>query len=199
MNWTVARVSGPAEEALTTTDAKAHLRVTHTDEDAYIANLAQAWREWLEERANITLVKTTWDYFQDEFPDSAEEPIRLPRGPVISVTSVKYTSVTSTTAQTLAATSWVSDTTSQPARIGLKDGQTWPTPILRDVNGVQVRYDAGYATSATGVPQRAKHVLRLLVGNSYVNREAAIVGQSSSKTRFAVDALVDMLDAREYQ
>lgn len=199
MKWAISRVSGPNAEALTTTEAKKHLRVEHTDEDTYIDALSQGWREHLEERTSRTLVKSTWDYFQDEFPGSSDEPIRLPRGPVISVTSVKYTTVTSTTAQTLSATKYGTDVASEPARVFLRDGESWPTELLKDANGVEVRYTAGLATSATGVPQRAKQALRLLVGNSYVNREAVVVGQSNQTLRFAAESLIADLDARQYR
>ena len=197
MSWAVNRVTEPTAEALTTTEAKAHLRVLHPDEDTLIAGYSKTWREWLEERTNRTYVKSTWDYFQDRWPDGSD-PIELPRGPLISVTSVKYTTTSATTTRTLSATSYTVDTASEPARIGLKSGQAWPVSMLRSQNGVEVRYNAGFATSATGVPQRAKHALRLLVGSAYVNREAVIVGSINTTLKMAVDSLVSDLDARRY-
>lgn len=196
--WTINRVTDAAAEALTTTDAKKHLRVEHSDEDAYIDTLCKGWRRWLEDRTSRSFVKQTWDYFRDEFPDSDADPLELPRGPVISVTSVKYTTTTSTTAQTLAATSYAVDLKTEPGRVYLKDGETWPTDLLRKANGVEVRYAAGFATSATGVPQEVKETLRLLVANSYVNREAVVVGTISKRLEFSAQALIASLDARRY-
>lgn len=197
MAWAVNRVTAPAAEALTTTEAKKHLHIEHSDEDTYIAGLSQSWREWLEERYDRSFVLQTWDYFTDEWPDG-RDAIELPRGPVLSVSSVKYTTTSATSTTTLAATSYIVDTASQPARIGLRDNQTWPTNALRDVNGVEVRYTAGYATSATGVPQRIKHTLRLLVGHAYSNREAVVVGSINTPLQFAVDALGSTIDGRGY-
>lgn len=196
--WAIARVSGPAVEAVSATDVKKHLRVEHTDEDTHISSLSQAAREHFEEQYNRTLVHTTWDYVMDAFPVD-REPIELPRPPLVSVTSVKYTTTTSTTAQTVAATSYIVDAKSEPGRIGLKSGATWPTDLLRDINGVEVRYVAGFASTATaGVPQAAKHYIRLLTGHWYVNREAVVVGSINLSLRSALDALGAQLDARRY-
>ena len=193
MSWAITRVSGPLAEAVSATDAKKHLRVEHSDEDSYISGLAQAAREHLEDTYNRTLVNTTWDYFRDSFPDG-HGTIDLPRPPLVSVTSVKYTTVTSTTAQTLAATSYIVDTNSEPGRIALKDGEAWPTDDLRDVGGVEVRYIAGYATLATGVPQAARHYIRLLSGHWYTHREAVGGGAPD----FSLGSLASQLDARRY-
>jgi len=198
MSWAVVRVTDSTFELLTTTDAKKHLRVEHTDDDAYIADLSKGWRRWLEDRTSRSFALQTLDYFDDGFPDGSD-PIEVPRGPVTSITSVKYTTTTSTTAQTLAATAYVVDKTSEPGRIALKSGQTWPTNTLRDVNGVEVRYTAGFATSATAAfEEEARSVLRLLVGSSYANREAVVVGSINTKLHFAVESLISGLDARRY-
>ena len=199
MNWAIHRVSGPSAEVLTTTDAKKHLHVEHSDEDAYIGGLCKAARELLEVNCNRSFTRQTWDYFQDEFPDG-RQPIYLPRGPVISVTSVKYTTLTSTTAQTLSATTYITDRKTEPARIALRDGETWPTNLLQDVNGVQVRFVAGLATStgstATGVPAAANLAAKLLVGQWYTDRESSMA--VNPNTQRAVDVLVKSLDARRY-
>lgn len=197
MSWAVKRVSGPLAEAVAATDVKKHLRVEHADEDTYISSISQASREHLEETYNRTLVSTTWDYFRDSFPRN-RDAIALPRPPLISVTSVKYTTTTSTTAQTLAATSYIVDAKSEPARIALKDGASWPTDKLRDVNGVEVRMVAGYSTTATGVPQAAKHFIRLLSGHWYANREAVIVGSINTPLQMSLRSLAAQLDARRY-
>ena len=195
--WSVVRVTDPAVEALTTTEAKAHLRVKHSDEDTLIGGYSQGWREYLEERTNRSFVLQTLDYFSDDWPDGVEA-IEIPRGPVISVTSVKYTTTTSTSATTLSATKYFVDTKSDVGRVALRDGEVWPTNALRGANGVEVRYTAGMATSATGVPQRVKNTLRVLVGHSYSNREAVVVGTSNDKLNLAVDSLVSTYNAKRY-
>jgi uncharacterized phiE125 gp8 family phage protein len=198
IKWAIRRVTDPAVEALTLAEAKAQLRVEHADDDTYIAGINQGGREWLEERTNRSFVLQTWDFFQDAFPNSSERFIELPRGPVITASTVKYTTTSATTAQELTATAWSLDNASEPARVWLREGQTWPTDELRKTNGVEVRYTAGFATSATGVPQRVKQALRLLVGNAYVNREAVVVGAQNQKLELAVDSLVAGLDRRRY-
>lgn len=197
--WSVTRVSGPPAEVLTTTEAKAHLRVQHSDEDTYIDGLVQGAREWLEEQTNNTFVRTTLDYFADYWPDG-RHPIELPRGPLLSVTTVKYTTTTSTTAQTLSATTYIVDTKSEVPRVALKEGETWPTDDLRDVNGVEVRYVAGYATASTNssVPEQVKTAAKLIVGHWYTTREAVIVGSANTPTELAVRSLMTNFDKRRY-
>ena len=97
----LTRQTPPAVEPVTLSEAKAHLRVDATDDDAYIITLISAAREWCEQYLDRTLVLTQWTMRMEEFP---EEEIELPRPPVASsgtatAVTITYTLTTGETAQ----------------------------------------------------------------------------------------------------
>ena len=80
------------------------------------------------------------------------------------------------------------DTASEPGRIVLEKDEVWPTDVLKSVNGVEVRFVAGYG-AASAVPKRIKQLAYLLVGHWYVNREAMITGLVTKEIELAVQTL----------
>ncbi len=123
-------------------EAKNHLRVSGTDEDGTIAAiLTAAWKYCEEVLLHRALLPQTWDLWLDEFPD--EDYIEIPRPPLQSITSIKYYG-TDDTEYTMTATDYFVDTKSEPGRVSLAYGKTWPSTVLRPINGVVVRFVAGY-------------------------------------------------------
>jgi uncharacterized phiE125 gp8 family phage protein len=82
----------------------------------------------------------------------------------------------------------VADT--EPGIITLARDKTWPTPTLRTVAPIRVRYVAGYGATAASVPSRYKQAILLLVGHWYENREAVNIGNIVNTLPLAVDALL---------
>ena len=145
--------TAPVTEPVTTAEAKLHLRVDITDDDTLIANLVAAARRWIEDVTGIRMVTQTWNYYLDEFPDDSSE-IKLPIGPVASLTSIKYTD-TADTVTTWAATNYRSDLVSLPARIVLRYAAYWPTADLKEANGIDIEFVCGYLGSSSLVAARA--------------------------------------------
>ena len=153
----------PAEEPITLTKAKEHLRITHTDEDAKILNLIKAARISAEMFTSRKFVTQTWEQILDEFPDVIE----LEYAPVQSITHVKYYD-TNNAFQTLASTEYAL-TKREPAWVHEEVDKTWPsTEDKRDA--VEIRYIVGYGTS-NDVPEPIKQAMYLAVGWLYENRE----------------------------
>jgi len=156
----------PAEEPVTTGEAKTFARIEFSEEDALIASLVAAARYHAEIYTRRQFVTATWRLSLDWFPDE----ILLPRAPGVTVTSITYAGTTEGTWDTLAASQYVLDTDSEPARI-------WPTlsavwPITLDVpQAVKIVYTAGYG-AATAVPEGIKTAIKWLVGWWMENREA---------------------------
>ena len=96
--------------------------------------------------------------------------VKLPIGPVSAVSSVKYTDVEGNV-RTLAASSYVTDLVSLPARIKLKDGYAWPSDDLKEVNGVDIEFTAGYGAAAA-VPEEVRLAVNMLASYWYENRDA---------------------------
>lgn len=181
-------VTGPAMEPVSRNEAKAHLRVDLSDDDTLIDSLITAVRTHVEQVLSRTLVTQTLDLPLDCFPAGRE--IRLPRPPLVSVTSVTYTDDEGNVGS-VDAGEYVVDTDRKPGRVVLKNGRAWPAVTLREAAGVRVRYVAGYGDAAA-VPGPIKAAILLLVGTLYENREDTLVAQGVTVMQlpFGVEALL---------
>ena len=160
------RTGSPATEPVTLADAKAHLRVDGTDEDAYITGLIGVARVAAEERLERTLVSTTWRLTLDGFPDA----IKLTMPPIVSVQSLTYWDATGVQ-QTLAPADYVLDAVSEPGYLVPAPGKAWPSTQSGRVNTVTVDYTAGYGATAADVPPPIRHWILLAIGDLYAQRE----------------------------
>lgn len=163
-------VSAPATEPVSLTEAKLHLRVDSTADDSLITALITAAREYVEAFTGRALITQTWDYILDAWPSGDEIVIPLP--PLQSVTSVTYRDSDGNTS-TVSSSTYTVDTDSEPGRVVLLTGYTWPSTTLYAVGGVRVRFVAGYGDNASDVPQALRQAMLLLVGHWYENREDA--------------------------
>lgn len=167
MKYGLQRTTEPAAEPVSVAEAKAHLRVTSQDDDVLIAELIRAARQWFEEQTYRALVSQTWDLTLDRFP-AGRDPIRVPRAPLIGVTSLVYTDAAGTS-QTWAASEYLVSATRSPGVIRPASGRTWPGVDDRP-DAVRVRFVAGYGTPAD-VPSPIKSAIKLMVGQAYEFRE----------------------------
>ena len=114
----------------------------------------------------------------------------FPRAPLQSLTSITYTDDAGATG-TVAAANYVVDADSEPGRLALAAGGSWPGITLRAIAGVKLRFVAGYGDDPEDVPQGYKQAMLLLVGHWYENREAVIsTGAIPKGLSLAVDALL---------
>ena len=157
----------PATEPVSLSEAKAHLRVDGTDEDALITALITAARQKVEDWLGRALITQTLVYMRDEWPEGDE--MALPGGQLLSLVSVKYKD---SAGAEYTFGDVVADTQSIPGRIVLDYGCLWPTSVtLHPVNPICVEYTAGYGATAASVPAKIKQAILLLVGELYRNRE----------------------------
>ncbi len=174
-------ITGPVIEPVTLSEAKLHLRVDTSADDALITALIAAAREMIEERTGLALLTQTRDALALAFP--AERYIELLYPPVQSVTGVYYTETDGSSEQTLSAAAYTLSVWN--ARITLKSGYAWPSGEMR------VRYVCGY-TAAASVPQRLRQAVLLLIGHWYENREATQNGTVLREIPLAVEALINL-------
>jgi uncharacterized phiE125 gp8 family phage protein len=179
-------ITAPTSEPISVADAKLHCRVDVVDDDLLIQRWIKTARRYIERISNRALLTQTWELWLDAFPASSE--IDLNRSPLASVTHVKYYD-DADAESTFAASNYIVDTIREPGRVVLKTGYTWPSTTLRAVNGVVVRFVAGWTTS-DDVPEPIKQAMFLLVGYWNENREAASLGAVSREIEFSVDALL---------
>jgi uncharacterized phiE125 gp8 family phage protein len=185
----LTRQTAPAVEPVTLTEAKAHLRVDTSDDDAYIGTLITAAREWCEQYLDRTLVNTQYVMRLDAFPHEIE----LPRPPM--ATSGTTTAVTLTytlgddSTATLSATQYRVDRNSTPGVVRQLRAGSWPAN-LDDQNAVTVTWWAGYGASGTSVPAAIRHAVLMLVGQWYERRMAAD-SMGGNEIPFGVRSLLD--------
>jgi uncharacterized phiE125 gp8 family phage protein len=181
---------------LTVAELKTHLRVDNSDEDALIASLGEAARDYVERHTSVILCSRSFYLEADGFP-SERNDIVLPIGPVTAVTQVGWRPVGGDTVQVgTVNTDYRASSNLTPLRIRLPVLKTeWPrTEVATDA--VQITVVAGYA-SAAEVPEMAKHAIRLMVGHWYENREAVVNGTISTDVKFTVEALLGTMKQRE--
>ena len=161
-------VTAAASEPITLSEAKNFLRVDHSDDDTLISALITASRQMCEEYTRRILVTTTIDEYFDKFPmnrwENLSNLIYLSRGPVASITSVKYvdeigSEVTITTDQ------YIIDTISEPARIQSTAGWFAAAGV---VNQVIVRYIVG--TDVSSIPKPLIQGMMLVISDLYDQR-----------------------------
>lgn len=170
----------PAEEPVTLGEAKAHMRVDSSDEDALISSYIKAARSWAEGFLGRSIVTQTRSAFLDEFPDG---PIELLHSPVQSVSYVKYYDISGSLI-TLDASKYIVDTKDIPPKIHFLDGESWPDAKTRP-NAVEIQYVAGYGLPSTGtpkvIPSEIALAIKHLVATWYSTRESVVTGTIVSK------------------
>jgi uncharacterized phiE125 gp8 family phage protein len=168
MPLTLQRTVAPVSEPVTLSEIKSHLRIDITDDDTLLGALLSAARDDVELYLRRQVMPATWRLYLDTW----QPCLRLPRPPVSSVTHIKYFDQDDIQ-QTLATTVYQVDIVSEPARITLKSGQSWPSLKADKLNAIEIQYVAGWA-DATAVPEVIKHAIKLLVGDLYEHREARL-------------------------
>lgn len=189
----LTRQTLPTVEPVTLSEAKAHLRVDANEDDAYIAALISAAREWCEQYLDRTLVYTQWVMRFDRFPTSGIEAMELPRPPMAvagtaTVVSLTFTADSGTTG-TYAVDQFRVDRQSTPGQVLPIYAGTWP-PHRIDAGAHAVTWWAGYGPSGRDVPAAIRHAILMLVGYWYENRGAVLVGSISKPLEFAVESLL---------
>lgn len=159
----------PAVEPVTLAEAKAHLRVTHADEDQLISTLISSARRVVEARSGLLLIEQTWTAFLDDWPDSGI--IDMPLAPLLSVDSVA-TFGEDDIAATVDPAHYYADTASRPPRLLLRGSRVWTRPG-RIANGIAIIVTAGFGATASAVPEPLRQAVLILVAHWFEHRGAA--------------------------
>ena len=187
----VTRATGPAVEPLTVAEAKLHLRVDISDDDAYIGTLITAAREWVENYLDRTLITTQLILRAAEFPTEELELARPPMATAGTATAVVITyTLADTTTATLSTALYRVDRTSTPGNVAPIINGTWPSDVIEDANAVAVTYWAGYGPTSASVPATIRHAMLMLIGHWYEQRSAVLTATISKPLEFAVESLL---------
>lgn len=194
-------INPPAEEPVSLAEAKLHVRVDITDDDALISALITAARQAAESLTGRQIVTARWKLVLDSFPGPSlmgvpvgqsfslpSHAILLPKCPVQSVVAIQYLDMASTL-QTMPPTDYVVDAACEPARITPVFGKIWPIS-LPQIGAVWVIFDAGYGPAASA-PEGLKSWIKLRVDSLYSHRgETAVIKGKLERLPF-IDGLLD--------
>lgn len=193
----LSTVTAPAFDPISLAEAKAHCRVTTTDEDGLIAGYILAARQFVENECFLRLATQTIDYTIDgDWPCVGSrgyyrQRIDFPIGPVQSITSVSYVDGSGAT-QTLSPSLYVTGnlgTAVQSGRpyIEVAYGSTWPVARCQPAT-ITVRAVVGWDLS--NVPNPLMQAMRMLIGHQYEIREAVNVGSTVTTMDYAIEAFL---------
>ena len=175
-------LAGPAEEPVSLVEAKAFLRVDDSAEDGLITTLIGAARLHIEGVTGRALVAQSWRVVLDCWPDN--RVVKLPVAPFMAVTEI-----TAFDAVGGAHTIGLAQFMSEPDRL-LLPSTVAGMPVLRDRQGIEIDYVAGFGTEPEDVPGDIRQALLVLVGYWYEHRDAVIVAGSGSVVPTGFDRLV---------
>jgi uncharacterized phiE125 gp8 family phage protein len=161
---TISVKTEPASEPLSKDDVKLHLGADGSEHDSAFVRLIAGARKKVERTTGRRLITQTLEVFYDNWPRGVF--IDFPVAPVQSVTTIKYYDADDVL-QTLASSKYTVDVISEPGRIVLNVGETWPT--LRDgkPNSVVVELIAGYGTDSSDVDEGIITAMLMMIETSY--------------------------------
>jgi len=153
------RTVAPANMPVSLSEAKAHLRVDHDDQDDLITAQIKAATAYLDGYAGIlgrALITQTW---RQDFAGFAGR-LPLPVSPVIAVVGVSYFDADNVQ-QTLDPGFYDLFAEARGAHVTLRPGQSWPATFRR-TDAVSVTFTAGYGVAAD-VPEPIRQAILLIV------------------------------------
>jgi uncharacterized phiE125 gp8 family phage protein len=188
-------ITAPTVTPLSLVEAKQHLRVSHTDDDAIIQIYIQAATAYVDGKDGFlgrALVTQVWQLTLDAFPT---DEIKIPLPPLQSIVSVQYDDPSGATLA-VSALDFDVDTDSEPGWVVPNASFNWPT-TLDAINAVRIQFTAGYLPNSdsppnytANVPFNIKAGLLLIIGNLYENREDNVAGLVINKMPFGAEMLL---------
>lgn len=184
--WYLKLVAGPASEPLEVDDVRDnHLRATNgSAEDTYIDGLIGTTRRMAERITRRALISQDWQLVGTGFPCWS---IRVPKPPLIEVTSLSYVDSDGVTQTLTEDTDYIVSIPSGPnagrAEITPAYGKTFPVARCQN-DAVIVSFTAGYLTGdspETGeIPADILHGMKLVIGEFYKQRSESVHAPNQS-------------------
>lgn len=181
---TLVRVTAPVASPVSLADAKAHLRVDGSAEDAYIQSLIDAAVSMVDGDGLLgrAMVTQTWAKWVSQNPGV----VRLSMGPFIALTDVSYYD-TDNVLQAATLTDFDVRVDGDFVNVRPKKDKVWPGAYIRD-DAIKLTFTAGFG-AASDVPVDIIHAIKLMVAHWHQHREA-VSGERLMDIPLGVDALI---------
>ena len=166
--YSLVTTTPPASEPVTAAQAKLNARIDYADEDALFAIWIAAARRLVELEASTALVNQTLTLQLPGWP--ADGQVRLPVGPVSSVSFVKYYNAGGSLVTLAGGTDYQTWLDYRPPLILPAPQKFWPVVQFSRVPAVQVQFVAGFGADAAAVPEHAKQAVLLCTNYWATNR-----------------------------
>ncbi len=164
------------------------IRLTATSiEDDLLTALITTCRQHVEAITRRALITQTWDLFFNEFPD--KDYIKLPFGQLQDVISITYTDSEGTPTIMVVTADYLKDISSEPGRIVLPYGASWPSFTPYPVNPIAIRFKCGYGDTSDKVPVGIRTAIKMFAADLYENRETKVIGQTIMENKAAENLL----------
>lgn len=161
------RVENPSYEPVELSEVKEYLRIDDDSLDMTLYSLIIAARDYCESFQNRSFITQNWEIAFDDFPTM---PLKLPRPPLRGIESVTLVDELGEIIQ-LSPSNFILDTYSEPGRISFSKGHSWPSVRLQSMNGVRIRYSAGYGDNPSVVPAVVKQAMLIFIAHRCDNPE----------------------------
>ena len=181
------RISDPDTRILSLADAKEHLKVESSDEDALITAYIAAAEGYLDGYSGMlgqALITQQWSQGFNRFPYG--DRFRLPLGPLQQIDSISYYDEAGAL-ETFSSFHGISDAVGP--MVVLQDGESWPATATRP-DAVTVTWTCGFGDDEIDVPMSILQATKLLVGEWHFNRANSTRAMGSQELPFAVRALI---------
>lgn len=162
-------LAAPAVEPVSLDEARAFLRVDHTDDDEAIAALVAGARLHVEAQTKRALITQAWRITLDAWPADGRLPV-LP-APLQMLTAARVYDADGE-AQALDTQAFVPDLAGSALAFA-----PWALPMPgRSAAGIELDVRVGYGDAAIDVPEALRQAIRLLTAHWYDNRGLVAAG-----------------------
>lgn len=181
------RIDSSTTLPITVAQAKSRIRFTHTTEDASVEQWIKAAARKVQSDTGVVLLTSEWRMFVHEYP-SWSQSLRLPIYPIQSIDAFTYVDSAGDEQDVFtgspASVPYLVDY-GRPVTLRLADGDTWPTDLRLNQPGT-IDVTAGWTDPAL-IPDDLLQAMYLLIGQSALFREHAIVGQGMTVNSVLMD------------
>jgi uncharacterized phiE125 gp8 family phage protein len=189
-------ISSSGSAIVSLTEARRHLNISSTYDDAWLEDGIEAATQLVEDRTGRKYIAQTRKLTMRTFADKRyvkDRRIYPEKTPILGSSTVSITYVnTAGTTTTLPTSDYLINPNENPSRISEAYNATWPDTQGRD-DDVTVNYVAGTST----VPPTVKLAVNMLLGHWYRTREAAI-DRTFSEVPLGVEALLSNETVERY-